>query len=234
MRGTPGVRFWQRNYYERAIREVVMSSNRRQFIKAFGVTLASLIVTGRLTGCTSPSADQDDGFQHHAWEQLRRCWLDLSGLNEAVQGGNWGEDIEARLSELEASHRAVLETLVAADELDSQVAAQMGLAFDEAVYHVSRSMLLCYIIMPFEARVRGDLFKQAGLLQEVASDLDPVTVEQARAAIARDVTFFEAINIPGIDRQRLEQQFGAGRLGASPEAFEAARILVELLLEPGE
>jgi hypothetical protein len=82
---------------------------------------------------------------------------------------------------------------------------------------------------PVGYEVRRDLIRQAELLCETASDLDPVVVEEVQAAIERDIAFFEATASPGAGSKLIEQ-FEAGEIEASPEAVEAARILVDLIL----
>ena len=58
-------------------------------------------------------------------------------------------------------------------------------------------------------------------------------VEEVQAAIARDIALFEAAAGPEAGFE-LIQQFEAGEIEASPEAVEAARILVDLILEKRE
>jgi hypothetical protein len=89
----------------------------------------------------------------------------------------------------------------------------------------------------------GQLAQQASLLAEIAGsgDLDPTTVAQAQAAIERDIAF---LNLSDAETQALYDQLVATAGGTydfppldeldlevTPEAAEAARLLVELLLE---
>ena len=208
---------------------------KRTLIKSFGVMLASLVVAGQLPACAPQSSSEDKPTpQPPEWDQLRQCWLNLGELNVAVQTGNWGQDIQARLDEQSAPHRAALEALVAKGEIDQVVADQIQLAFEEALFHVGRSMATCYIALPFEYRVRVDLLQQAELLQKLAGDLDPVVVQQAQAAISRDMAFFEAVSAGELDRGAIEQQFDTGNIQVAPEALEAAQLLAALLLESPE
>jgi hypothetical protein len=209
-----------------------MSLTRRRFIKSVGVTLASLVVTRTLSACTSQSSGSGSQQQElSAWDQLRLCWFELSALKDVSPGADW-EKVQAQVDEQKAAHRAALAELVEAGELDRAVAEQVELAFAEAVGHVERSLATCYEAIPFEHGVRADLLQQTDALHQAADelDLDPAVVEQAQAAIARDVAFFEAVKIGKVGRQQIEQRFRANELDASPEAVEAARILVELLL----
>jgi hypothetical protein len=93
--------------------------------------------------------------------------------------------------------------------------------------------MTCYIGLPIEYGARDDLIRQGELLREAASNLDPAVVEEVQAAIARDIAFFEAAAGPEAGAKLIEQ-FEADEIEASPEAFEAARFLVALLLEERE
>jgi hypothetical protein len=213
-----------------------MNTTRREFIKSVGVTLASLVVAGGIPACASQRSD---------WDELRQHWLDLDHF-----GGGLFENLdtaEAKLEEKKVAHRATLDALVAAGEVDVAVADQIQIAFDEAAFHVWRiaSLMTCYL--PSELgmaymRGRGDLVRQAELLTEIArtNEVGAGTVVLAQAALELDIAFFEAVialQAQGLDNEaRLEaerelvEQFEAGDIEISPETIEAARILVDLLL----
>lgn len=213
-----------------------MSCTRRRFIKSVGVTMASLVVTRTLPACTSRgSGDEPQPRERSAWERLRQSWLDLSALKDVSLGSDW-EEVQATVDEHRTAHQAALDELVEAGEIDQAVADQVQLAFVEAVYHVERSLATCYEAIPFEHDVRVDLLQQAGMLGQLADelDLDQAVVAQAQDAIARDVAFFQAVKAGKVERAQIEQQFQADQLQAGPEAIEAARVLVELLLEQTE
>jgi hypothetical protein len=89
--------------------------------------------------------------------------------------------------------------------------------------------MTCYMALPIEYGARDHLLQQAELLREAANDLDPAVVEEVQAAIARDMALFEAAADPEAGFELIEQ-FEAGEIEANPEAVEAARILVDLLL----
>jgi hypothetical protein len=198
-----------------------MSLSRRQFIKSVGVTLASLIVARTASACAPESPSGEPQQQKHpSWDQLRQCWLALStwDISSAL---NWSwDETRARLDEQKTAHQAALDALVEAGEMDTAVAEQIQLAFVEAVFHIERSMATCYVAIPFEYHV---------LLQQVADDLDPGVLERAQAAIARDMAYLEAVKA-GAAGHELAEQFKTDELEASPEAVEAAHILVDLLL----
>jgi hypothetical protein len=127
---------------------------------------------------------------------------------------------------LRQRHQEALQKLVEFGDLEPAVAEEIEVAFGQAIAHIQRNMATCYIALPAEYYPRADLLSQEALLEEMAaqSDIDPATVEQARAALARDIEWlaqFEAGQVPGA----LEE------IEPDPHAIEAARILVELLLE---
>jgi hypothetical protein len=201
-----------------------MNPTRRDFIKSVGIAVASLVMARCI-----PFGDKDDSPRG----RLRNCWLRLDWLAQKTRETppeNYEQGEQAR-DKLVAEHRAALDDLVAAGELDAVVADQMQVAFDEAAFHAWRNNapITCYEALPIEYGARDDLIQQAELLREAASDLDPAVVEEVQAAIARDIALFEAATGPGAGFE-LIQQFEAGEIEASPEAVEAARILVDLLL----
>ena len=193
---------------------------RRDFIESIGIAVASLVMAGCI-----PSGGQDDSPQG----RLRSCWLRLDWLARQARG-DYERGEQAR-DELVANHRAALDDLVAAGEVDAAVADQVQVAFDEAAFHAWRSNapMTCYMALPVEYGGRDDLLQQAELLRKTASGLDPAVVEEVQAAIARDIALFEAAAGPEAGAKLIEQ-FETGEIKASPEAVEAARILVDLLL----
>jgi hypothetical protein len=75
-------------------------------------------------------------------------------------------------------------------------------------------------------------------LHQITNDLDQATVKEVQAAIERDIAFFETLTaLQTLKDEAYQQaqreliaQFGADEVEVSPEAVEAARFLVELLL----
>jgi len=226
-----------------------MTLTRRYFIRSVGIAIASLVMARCIPSGgqddsppggqdDSPPGGQDDsppgGQDDSPRGRLRHCWLRLDWLAQQARETSSpenSEQVEQARDELFAEHRAALDDLVAAGELDAAVADQMQVAFAEAAFHVWRSNapISCYAVMPIESVARDDLIQQAELLREAASDLDPAVVEEVQAAIARDIAFLEAAAGPGAGFELIEQ-FEAGEIEASPEAIEAARFLVDLLL----
>jgi len=221
-----------------------MRSTRRDFIKSLGIAIASLVMARCI-----PSGDEGDsagGEDDSPQARLRSCWLQLDWLaqetREAYERGD-----QAR-GELIADHRAALDDLVAAGELDAAVADELDIAFSAATSHVflASGAITCYTAMPppdYSHVPHSQLVRQADLLAEMAEsgDLDPATVAQAQAAIERDITFLkfsykekqalydelreaagDTYDFPSFDELDLE---------VSSETAEAARFLVELLSE---
>jgi hypothetical protein len=156
---------------------------------------------------------------HKNWAALRDCWYSLD--DPRLQSFEDNDFIVT----LRQRHQEALQMLVDFGDLEPAVAEEIEVAFEQAIAHIQRNMATCYIGLPAEYYPRADLLSQEALLEEMAaeSDIDPVTVEQARAALARDIewlTQFEAGQVPGA----LEE------IEPDANAIEAARILVELLL----
>lgn len=178
-------------------------------------------------------------------DRLRSCWYRFDWLVQQAQG-NYERGDRAR-EELAAEHRAALDELVAAGELEAAVADELEVAFDVAADHIlwSNAPITCYdTAMPdYTPTSAGQLVNQAELLEDLADDatIDQDAVAQALAAIERDITFLTMSNE---EWQALYQELveAAGEshdfpafddleLEITPEAVEAAKFLVELLLE---
>lgn len=233
-----------------------MPLSRREFLKHLGIALASLVstrcVSTQVADCyiqVLPSATPVASGQPNrspalspGQEQLRRCWLDLDGLAEQAQKDSEGS--RRIQEELVSEHRAALDALVSAGELDQLVADQIQVAFEAAAFHVWRSnvSILCYQMMAvnFKPTSSGDLVRQAELLAE-NGDLDPNTIALAQTAIARDMAF---LGMPPEEIQALYDEiiqahvpdtpypiFEEIELDIPPEAVQAAQFLIELLLE---
>jgi len=206
-----------------------MTHTRREFIRNVGITLAALAMAQCTpAGETTPTASSDDTSQG----RLRDCWAQLDWLAQEARGGDY-EQSERAMDQLIADHHTALDEMAAGGQLDAGVAGQVRIAFDEAAFHAWRvnAPITCYIALPIEYNARVDLVQQANLLDDAAGDLDPAVVEEVRTAIAQDLALFEATNAEEpLGYNELIEQFEAAELDASPEAIEAARFLVELLL----
>lgn len=219
-----------------------MNYTRREFMHKTGIAIAALLmarcppIAGRKNANMTPR------------ERLRDCWLRLDWLAQETRD-NWGSDArgEQAREQLVSDHRAALDELTAAGDLDAAVAEQVQLAFSAAAYHVWRANvpITCYepVLVNYTPTSANQLVQQANLLADLAgkSGLDPNTVAQAQAVIQRDMAFlslssaetealYDAIleaaggsyNFPTLEDLDLE---------ISPQASEAARFLIELLLE---
>jgi len=223
-----------------------MTHDRRSFIKRFGVTLGSLIVSGSLPGCGPRKGKMETDRSSNTrplsapeWGQLRQCWLDLRDLdvpeilgNNIIEAMRQHTNVRALARDsLAKDHRAVLEALIEKGHLEEPIARQMQTAFEEAASQVISSAGSCYAFPPFERKVREDLMQRTVALNKTSADLDPATVAKAQAAIAQDLTFFATLNEGHYDYSLLDKDFTARHLTASPEALEAARLLTRLLAE---
>ncbi len=152
------------------------------------------------------------------WSALRASWLELKNPQLQVYKDT---DFSRRLRQ---QHAEALTALTEAGLIDSVVAADIQVAFEQAVAHIQRQQASCYILQPPEYTPRQDVMTQAAALTEMAqrSAIDPETVERARAALARDMAWlaqFQAGQKPG-DLEGIQ---------ATPTEIKAARILVDLL-----
>jgi hypothetical protein len=211
-----------------------MRSTRRDFIKSVGIAIASLVMVRCI-----PFGSKDDSPRG----RLRNCWLRLDWLAQQAKG-DYERGDKAR-EKLAADHRAALNDLVAAGEIDAGVADELNTAFSAAINHILlvNAPITCYeaVLVDYTPASSDQLAQQAGLLAEMAEsgDLDSDVVAQAQAAIERDVTFLklsyeetqalydelretagDTNDFPSFDELDLE---------ISPETAEAARFLVELL-----
>jgi hypothetical protein len=185
------------------------------------------------------------GRRGKAWDRLRKPWHDLDRLARDAGDLERGERTRERLID---DHRAALDDLVSAGELAPAVADEMQAAFAGAAYHVWRgnAPMTCYEPAPgpdYQVESGSDLARQADLLAEMAgkSAIDPATIAQAQAAIQRDVVFLAmTVQEQRALLERVQQAAGDTwdfptlselTLDIPPESAEAARILVELLLE---
>ncbi len=218
-----------------------MPSTRRQFVKGVALAIASLA----MARCSATGGQGDSDQESTSRGRLRNCWLQLEELAQQTQeDSEKGDEMRKHLI---TAHRTALDELVAAGEVGATVADQIQAALVEAVNHVwaANAPITCYEPMMFNYTPYSadQLMQQTNLLAEMADqeDLDPDTVARAQAAIERDVAFLALSNeeVQAL-YERLEE---AGReshgiptfddldLEIRPEVAEAARYLVELLLE---
>jgi hypothetical protein len=198
-------------------------TTRREFIRRVGIALGSLMAM-RCVSCYAPaemtliSSTASSGTDPN-WDALRSCWLDLDNPTlRSFEDNDFSRDLRQR-------HDEAFTALVASGELDAAVAAEIDAAFEEAIAHIQRQQATCYITLPPEFTPRDDLVQQAELLETLAAegDIDPQTVAQAQAALERDIAWLARFHAG-------ETPDGLEGIEVTPEAAEAARVLVELLL----
>ena len=224
-----------------------MKTTRREFMRNVGIALAAIAATRCVPlgpTCYAPPPPTARPGAGGAWDQLRDQWALLDWLAQEAQDLERGETTRDQLI---ADHRAALDDLIALGEIAPIVANDMQVAFESAATHVWRANapITCYIAAPgpsygFESS--SDLAQQADALETMtaASGIDPATVEQVRAAIARDVAF---LSLTTDEQQELidavVEAAGEGGpypslaeldLDVPPECVEAAQHLIELLL----
>jgi hypothetical protein len=143
-------------------------------------------------------------------------------------------------AQLQADHRAALDDLVEAGELDAVEAEHVQAIFGEALDHIQSSLGTCYEAIPiYVPDARGQLLQQADLLAEMAEkqDVDHQAVAQAQAALERDMAF---LNLSEPARMALYAKAGTDAayppfdeldLDITPSTAKATRFLVEVLLQ---
>ncbi|MCP4538045.1 MAG: hypothetical protein GY832_12955 [Chloroflexi bacterium] len=187
------------------------SPTRRQFIKQFGVTLASLIAA-RCASIPTPTVAPTTLLR----DRLRDYWLQLDWITQQAQSYD-GQGSTVR-DEFIANHQAVLNELVAVGELDADVAEQVQIAFAAAAYSAwfsgHRRVNICYtptpspmpnptpepyetighILTNYTFFSADKLKNQANLLAEMSAsgDISPEAVAQAHAALEQDIAFMSA------------------------------------------
>ena len=192
-------------------------------------------------------------------QRVRDCWSRLDWLAEQAQEG--AEEARLAKQELIEEHSAALRELVASVEMSEDVDDYVQLAFEAAVNHVIEPDAVSTGYVPEETppptlqvaeaarRVVTDyasgsgerLAQQADLLSEMAvtSNIDPGTVEHAQSAIERDMMLLHPPDREDLITLLIEAAGGTYDFppieefaqDIPPEAVEAARFLVELLLE---
>ena len=219
-----------------------MSLTRRDFIRLFGLALASLALS-RCSGFGN--------FGNTPRGRLRQCWTQFDELADNirldVKFKPWGYDANNKMVEsLLADHRAALDELVASSDLSASAADALHEGYNAAVYHIWRSNvpITCYepMIVNYQPTSAQDLVHRSDTLDQIAasSSLDPKTVATVQNAIENDLAF---VALTDEEEQalydRLIKAAGEGApiprfeemdFEANPEVAEAAQFLVELFL----
>jgi hypothetical protein len=227
-----------------------MTISRRDFMKLFGVGVASVLMTGcrfPVVGSCYAPMPPPTSTPSSTLERLRRFWLSFNELarkttEEADQGAT--ENTFGR--QLTTGHRLALDELVASGELTAPVAALVQEAYDAAVYHIWRSNvpITCYEPVqvnyaPISASV---LVQQSEILSAAAAGgaIDPATLATAQASIEHDLAYY-ALSDTGLQTlydQIMQDIQASGQsapnfedlpLELTPDARAAAQFIIDLL-----
>jgi hypothetical protein len=232
-----------------------MSLTRRDFMKLFGVSVASLLLTrcrGNATAMPTPqmtcyepvAVTEIPVLPSSARERLRSCWLRFGELGQTTLAN---EDMENTLGQqMIQDHRTALDELAAGGEISAPVADLVQEAYTAAVYHVWRSNIpvTCYTptVVDYSPVSAGILVKQSEILGQLAGQgmIDPETLARAQLALEHDMAFYALSDeevLALYDRILKESQeagqsvpsFEALQLELSPDAREAAQFILDLL-----
>jgi hypothetical protein len=215
-----------------------MRTTRRDFIKSFGISLATIIIT-RCVPFQSESdthevnpvpSNTPKAASISPEERIRECWLNLEVL--AKKAREDGEHAGEVRGELVNEHQAALLIMINSGDLDPNIAQEMQTAFEQASSHVegiNSNFVMCYeSIETTSFFARDDLIQQADVLQELSADIDPSVLEEIQTTIAYDITYFDLVASSMAGRE-LNEQFEAGEMDILPEALEAAQLLVNII-----
>jgi hypothetical protein len=230
-----------------------MSVSRRDFIKMFGVSIASLM----LTRCkfippinllnkptTTPTVLPPRGV-------LRSCWQRFNELAQTTQEiSEQGEDYNENVlgNQLIADHHQALAEVVATGELTQPVADLVKESYEAAIYHVWRSNIpvTCYepVMVDYGPISAYTLVQQANILSEYAQtgEIEAEILASAGKALEHDMNFIamRQEDIDSLYRQLLAgcqdnweciPKFDALDLEPSADAKAAAQFIIELLTE---
>ncbi|MFH2103468.1 MAG: hypothetical protein ABIJ39_08975 [Chloroflexota bacterium] len=238
-----------------------MSLSRRDFIKLFGASVASLVVarcnwqppaTPTVT-CYDPAIPPDlpPSPPSSARERLRLLWLRFPELAQAISKGGDQEDTWDNLlgQEMIADHRLALDDLVAEGQLSSPVADLVHEAYSAAIDHTWRSNIpiTCYeaVIVDYTPASAAVLIQQTQVLGELADQgtIDPATLATVRTALEHDLAYY-ALSDSDVnalyDKLLVEYQQSGGmmptfeqlELELTPDARAAAQFIIGLLTNP--
>jgi hypothetical protein len=223
-----------------------MNISRRDFMKVFGASVASLLMTGcRIpfgATCYAPMPPPTDTVTTRG--RLRALWLRFNELAQDTSADY--AKAETEMGEWTAQHRYLLDMLFASGALTAPVTDLVQEAYTAALYHVWRSNapITCYepMIVDYQPVSAQVLVQQSQALSEASSqgNVDPETLSKARAALEHDMAYYalsEADVQALYDRLIAEWQnnnqpapgFDALPLELTPDAKAAAQFIVDLL-----
>jgi hypothetical protein len=227
-----------------------MTISRRDFMKLFGVGVASVLMTRCrfpvVGSCYAPMPPPTT-TPSSVRERLRRFWLSFNELaQKTIEEADQGKTENTFGRQLVTDHRLALDELVASGELTAPVADLIQEAYAAAVYHVWRSNapITCYLpslvnYAPLSASV---LVQQAEILnaEAVEGAIDPATLATAQTAIEHDMAYYALsdADLQGMYDQILQDIQASGQsapvfedlpLELTPDARAAAQLIIDLL-----
>jgi hypothetical protein len=227
-----------------------MTISRRDFMKLFGVSVASLLMTRcrvfpPIATCYAALPPTPGVLTPR--DRLRKCWLSFDDLAQRTQeGATAGNSEDIFGQQLISNHRSALDELVASSELTAPVADLIQEAYDAAVYHVWRSnvSMTCYepMMVDYAPVSAGVLVQQADILDDFAGQgtIDPETLAKAQAALEHDMAFFALsdADVQALYAQILKASQEQGQpipsfedlqLEVTADAKAAAQFIIDLL-----
>jgi hypothetical protein len=228
-----------------------MSISRRDFMKLFGIGMASMLMTRcrvsvPVGSCYAPMPPTPNALTPR--ERLRKYWLSFNELAQAtLDEANQGSTENSFGEQLIADHRLALDELVVSQELTPPVADLIHEAYVAAVYHVWRSNapITCYIPVlvdyaPVSANV---LVQQSDILNNLSTQgtIDLETLAKAQTAIEHDMAFYalddadvqalyEQIMKAAQDQEQPIPSFDQLQLKVTPDVKAAAQFIIYLLI----
>jgi hypothetical protein len=230
-----------------------LSLTRRDFMKLFGVSVASLLLT-RCRGIVTetptcyaplpPPTVTPPIVSSSARERLRFSWLRFGELAQITLSAG---DIDNTLGkQMISDHRSALDELVTTGELSPSAADLVQESYEAAVYHVWRSNapITCYepVIVDYSPSSAGVLVKQSEILSQLAGQgtIDPETLAKAQTALEHDMAFYDLsdADVQVLYNRILKESQDAGQtvpsfealqLELTPDAREAALFILGLL-----
>lgn len=232
-----------------------MTLSRRNFMKMVGISVSSLLLTRcrfffRPTCYVPLIPSPTPTVPLSARERLRACWTRFDALAQAaIEESSAGDYENVFGQQLLDEHRASLDALVVGGDLTPTVADLVQEAYGAAVFHVWRSNIpvTCYepVMVNYAPASAIVLVKQAEALDQIAStgDIDPATVERARAALEHDMAFYalsdeevnglyERLIAEWQSQQQAPPAFEDVELAITPDAQAATRFIIALLTAP--
>jgi hypothetical protein len=226
-----------------------MPVSRRDFMKVFGMSVASLLLTRCRfpIGVTCYAPLPPTALPDSTRDRLRLCWLSFTELaQKTIEEAKQRSTENTFGQQLVADHRAALDELVASGELSPSIADLIQEAYAAAVYHVWRSNapMTCYepMLVDYAPTGAAILIQQASILNEEAADgvIDPETLAKAQAALEHDMAYYATSDseLQSLydqilqDIQTSNQPFPAFEelhLELTPDAHAAAQFIIDLL-----